>query len=168
MKRIIIITFVFIVLMSVVPASARAKSFDDAIEDSAEGFFDLAQKVFERYRQFEEDVSLLAEVIYHENWWTDKDKLAAYYTGAVVMNRVHSPKWPNSIHDVLYQRRQYSTTQYFFTEELPDEVYDMARDILINGTPDVPYNVVYQATFKQGSGLWIPPINGEYFCYGEA
>ena len=168
MKRIIFITFVFIVLMSVVPASARVKSFNDAIEDSAEGFFDLAQKVFERYKQFEEDVSLLAEVIYHENWHTDKDHLAAYYTGAVVMNRVHSDEWPNTIYDVLYQKGQYSTTKKFYTVELPSECYDMARDILINGTPDVPYNVVYQATFKQGSGLWIPPINGEYFCYGEA
>ena len=38
----------------------------------------------------QEDINLLAEVIYHENWHTDKEHLAAYYTGAVVMNRVKS------------------------------------------------------------------------------
>ena len=84
------------------------------------------------------------------------------------MNRVNSPKWPNTVREVLYQRGQYTTTKYFFTEELPGEVYDMAADIIDNGTPDVPYNVVYQATFKQGYGDWIDPINGEHFCYGEA
>lgn len=118
----------------------------------------------------QEDINLLAEVMYHENWTTDKDHRAAYLTGAVVMNRVKSDKWPNTVHDVLYQKNpiQYSTTKKFFTKELPAEVYEMAEDILKNGTPDVPYNVVYQATFSQGSGDWIDPINGEHFCYGRA
>lgn len=118
----------------------------------------------------QEDINLLAEVMYHENWNTDSEHLAAYYTGAVVMNRVKSKEWPNTVHDVLYQKnpRQYSTTGKFFTKELPAEVYEMAEDILKNGTPDVPYNVVYQATFSQGSGDWIDPINGEHFCYGRA
>ena len=119
-------------------------------------------------KQRQEDIELLAEVIYWENWYTDKKKRSAYLTGAVVMNRVNSPKWPNTVREVLYQRGQYTTTRYFFTEELPGEVYDMAADIIDNGTPDVPYNVVYQATFKQGYGDWIDPINGEHFCYGEA
>ena len=119
-------------------------------------------------KQRQEDIELLAEVIYWENWYTDKKKRSAYLTGAVVMNRVNSPKWPNTVREVLYQRGQYTTTKYFFTEELPGEVYDMAADIIDNGTPDVPYNVVYQATFKQGYGDWIDPINGEHFCYGEA
>lgn len=107
---------------------------------------------------------LLAEVIYYENWHTDKDKLTVRWTGAVVMNRVRSKNWPNTVYDVLYQRGQYTTTKYFFTKELPQEVYEMADDILKNGTPEVPGNVVYQATFLQGSGLW-KKLNGECFCY---
>lgn len=115
----------------------------------------------------QEDINLLAEVIYHENWHTDKEHLAAYYTGAVVMNRVKSKNWPNTVKAVLYQRnpRQYSTTDKFFTVTLPQEVYEMAEDILKNGTPDVPDNVVYQAQFVQGHGDWIKPINGEHFCF---
>ena len=114
----------------------------------------------------QEDVNLLAEVIYHENWHTDKDHLAAYYTGAVVMNRVKSKDWPNTIESVLYQKnpRQYSTTGKFFTVELPEECYEMAEDILKNGTSDVPENIFFQAQFKQGK-IW-KEINGEIFCYG--
>ena len=112
----------------------------------------------------QEDVQLLAEVIYWENWYTDKEKTTAYWTGAVVMNRVKSEKWPNTIQGVVYQKGQYSTTKYFFTKELPDECYQLARDILENGTPDVPKDVVFQATFKQGE-IW-KELNGEVFCYG--
>ena len=82
------------------------------------------------------------------------------------MNRVKSSEWPNSIHDVLYQKGQYSTTKKFFTKELPAEVYDMARDIIVNGTPDVPENVIFQSMQpKLGRGYW-KVINGEYFAYG--
>lgn len=111
-----------------------------------------------------DDVNLMANVIYHENWYTDAEKETAYWTGAVVLNRVKSDKFPNTIHDVLYQRGQYSTTKKFFTKEIPKECYEMARKILAYGTPDVPENVVFQATFKQGK-VWKTK-NGEVFCYG--
>ena len=115
----------------------------------------------------QEDINLLAEVIYHENWHTDKDHLAAYYTGAVVMNRVKSKDWPNTIESVLYQKnpRQYSTTGKFFTVELPEECYEMAERILRDGTDDVPESVVFQAMRKQGKGTWNK-VGTDYFCYG--
>ena len=111
----------------------------------------------------QEDVNLLAEVIYHENWHTDKDHLAAYYTGAVVMNRVHSDDWPNSIESVLYQKGQYSTTKYFFTEEIPAEVYEMAERILRDGTDDVPEGVIFQSMRPLGK-VW-KKVNTDYFCF---
>ena len=112
----------------------------------------------------QEDINLLAEVIYHENWHTDKDHLAAYYTGAVVMNRVHSKDWPNTIKEVVYQRGQYAVTKQLYTEELPEECYEMAERILRDGTDDVPENVIFQATFRQGSGTW-KKVGTDYFCY---
>lgn len=113
----------------------------------------------------QEDIKLLAEVIFYENWTTDPEKESAWLTGVVVLNRVKSKDWPNTVHDVLYQRGQYSTTKKFFTKELPQEVYDMAEDLIRNGTGDVPENVVFQSTFKQGKGIY-KVIKGEYFCYG--
>ena len=112
----------------------------------------------------QEDINLLAEVIYHENWHTDKEHLAAYYTGAVVMNRVKSSEWPNSIRGVLYQKGQYSTTKYFYTVTLPEECYEMAESILKNGTPDVPDNIIWQAMKPQGKGTW-KKVGTDYFCY---
>ena len=117
------------------------------------------------------DVDLMAEVIYHENWHTDSEHLAAYYTGAVVRNRIESDEsWMHlhgdkTVYDVVYARGQYSTTSKFFTVEIPEECRQMAIDILIHGTPDVPKNVIFQATFKQGKIYRV--INGEYFCYGK-
>lgn len=112
------------------------------------------------------DVDLLAECIYWENWFTDTEKETAYWTGAVIMNRVKSDQFPNTIKEVLYQKNptQYSTTKYFFSKEIPEECYTMARNILAFGTSDVPENVLYQATFKQGK-IWKQK-NGEIFCYG--
>ena len=150
-----------------VEASRAVAGLSLMLEKAAEQQVDVVgiiAELYEEHMQRERDISLLAEAIYHENWHTDKEKLTARYTGAVVMNRVNSPEWPDSVEGVLYQKGQYSTTKKFFTVQLPDECYDMARDIYVNGTPDVPEDVVFQATFKQGK-IW-KVINGEYFCYG--
>lgn len=114
-----------------------------------------------------EDMNLLAEVIYHENWSTDPERLAAYYTGAVVLNRVNSRNFPNTIKAVIYQQnpRQYTTTDKFFTVELPLECYELARRLIKYGAPDMPRRVMYQSTHPEfGSGVWRE-INGEYFNY---
>ena len=115
------------------------------------------------------DVDLMAEVIYHENWYTDKNHEAAFLTGAVVKNRIDRDEpWlhlngDKSVYDVVYAKGQYSTTKKFFTEKIPDECRQMAIDILSHET-EVPKDVIYQATFKQGKIYKI--INGEYFCHG--
>ena len=135
------------------------------LQKAAERNVNILKILLERWQQEQDDINLLAEVIYHENWYTDKERKAAYYTGAVVMNRVKSKNWPNTVKEVIYQKRQYAVVPKLFTEKIPDECYQMAKDIYRNGTPDVPANVVYQARFIQGSGDWIDPINGEHFCY---
>jgi len=119
---------------------------------------------------YTEDIELLANVMWHENGMNDYYSM--YYTGAVVMNRVNSPKWPNTVHDVLYQKGQYATAPVFYTQDIPPHVYLIALRILKFGTPDVPENVIYQAMFKQGKGVWksipssyAPKIDIEYFCY---
>lgn len=167
--KVMAVTMAFIMLSSSNPAFAKKvrernpKSCQEIIDNQEQVFKWMLNEAKEEAR-IQEDIKLLAEVIYHENWHTDKAHLAAYYTGAVVMNRVKSKEWPNSIHDVLYQRGQYSTTKKFYTKELPAEVYDMARDIIVNGTPDVPETVVFQAMFRQGKGTW-KKVNTDYFCY---
>lgn len=174
MKRFIIITLVMLLLLILavflVPATdGEAKEIPDDFEERIQSIIRehkiMTDRLIAAWEHRKEEVDLLAEVIYWENWHTDKEHLAAYYTGAVVMNRVNSKAWPDTVKGVLYQKGQYSTTKYFYTKEIPPEVYNMAWDIYRNGTPDVPENVVFQATFRQGSGTW-KKVNTDYFCYG--
>lgn len=178
-----LLTFLFITFFNTCIANAKEKEKTEASSStSKEGIFKFLQhlskkdgnlfkkmfevwkKQIEKEKQLRKDINLTAEVIFWENWYTDKNKEAAYDTGAVAWNRVKSPEFPNTLEEVLYQKGQYSTTKYFFTQELPKECYEMAEDIVMNGTPDVPETVLFQATFKQGK-VW-KVINGEYFCYG--
>lgn len=116
-----------------------------------------------------QDVDLLSQVIYHENWHTDKDHEAAWLTGIVVKNRIERDddwlhlKGDKTVYDVVYAKGQYSTIKDFYTVEIPNECRQMAIQILTSKL-DVPKDVIFQATFKQGKIYKI--INGEYFCYG--
>lgn len=116
-----------------------------------------------------QDVDLLSQVIYHENWHTDKDHEAAWLTGIVVKNRIERDeawlhlKGDKTVYDVVYAKGQYSTIKDFYTVEIPNECRQMAIQILTSKS-DVPKDVIFQATFKQGKIYKI--INGEYFCYG--
>lgn len=112
-------------------------------------------------------IELLAEVMYHENYCNGERGM--YLTGAVVMNRIkRDDKWlhlkgDKTVYDVVYAPGQYSTTNFFFTKPIPKEVYKLACKVA-KGTPDVPSNVIYQAMFLQGSGIFAK-VGTDYFCY---
>ena len=166
MKKVITICIIFLAMLPAVRSSGKQlpDDFGERIENMIREHKIMAQRLIKYMEHQREEINLLAEVIYHENWHTDKEHLAAYYTGAVVMNRVNSKAWPDTVKGVLYQKGQYSTTKYFYTKELPAEVYEMARDIYKNGTPDVPENVIFQAMKPLGK-TW-KKVNTDYFCYG--
>jgi hypothetical protein len=168
MKKIIILTALFLILLPFGKSQAKSKvpepTFEETVENMVREHKVMLDRLIAAWEHRKEEINLLAEVIYHENWHTDKEHLAAYYTGAVVMNRVNSSAWPNTVKEVLYQRGQYSTTKLFYTKEIPQECYDMARDIYKNGTPDVPENVIFQAMRPLGK-TW-KKVNTDYFCYG--
>ena len=180
MKRFIITVFKVLILLAACFLMAMASSsfnekkgkaaekqeptFEETIQAMIQEHRILMDRLIAAWEHRQEEINLLAEVIYHENWHTDKEHLAAYYTGAVAMNRVHSPAWPDTVKAVLYQKGQYSTTKYFYTKELPPEVYEMAWDIYRNGTPDVPEDVIFQAMRPLGK-TW-KKVNTDYFCYG--
>lgn len=110
----------------------------------------------------ESDRELLAQVMYWENY--DNGVEAMLLTGSVVLNRVKSGEWGgDTIKKVIYAKGQYSTTGYFYTKTIPDEVYSLAEKLLTEGSM-APENVVYQAMFKQGSGVY-KQVGTDYFCY---
>ena len=112
----------------------------------------------------EEDLDLLARVIYGEagcSWCSDAEQLAV---GSVVLNRVKCDLYPDTIYDVVYQKGQYACVHSSaFRGKIPKRCYDNARFLLENGSV-LPANVVFQAQFRQGSGTYVK-IGVHYFCY---
>lgn len=110
------------------------------------------------------DLDLLARVIYCEagsSWMTDEHQLAV---GSVVLNRVADSRFPNTIKDVVYQRGQYACVPNGMINKTPSErAINNAKYLLENGVT-IPTNVVWQAQFRQGKGVW-KYIQGHYFCY---
>lgn len=100
----------------------------------------------------------------------DCDRQMKEYVGSVVINRVNSDKFPNTLSEVIFQPGQYAPTwdgNYY--KEPGEETIEVAKDLLENGSK-LPEDVVFQAEFVQGSGTYISLLapNGvtEYFCYG--
>ena len=88
------------------------------------------------------------------------------YVGSVVLNRLHSPWFPkqNTIKQVATAKGQYACMWDGNAYKTPTETNkEVALELLKNGSV-LPENVVFQALFKQGSGVYCK-INKTYFCY---
>lgn len=89
----------------------------------------------------------------------------AYYVGNVILNRVEDPDFPNSILEVLQQPLQYDwgVSSYERRYIYDDRFYEIAQELLA-GKRLLPKNVVYQAQFVQGSGIYIQ-YKVHYYCF---
>lgn len=121
----------------------------------------------------DEDLDLLSSIMYAEvgcSWIPDEVQL---YAGSVVLNRVKSPLFPNTLYDVIYQEGQYSPTWNGSINNEPDErTIANAKKLLEEGSV-LPENVVFQANFVQGSGVHYSYYDETlgtttYFCYGNS
>lgn len=116
------------------------------------------------------DLDLLAKIIYLEaGGCTYRHK---QLVGCVVINRVNSSKFPNTIEDVVYQKNQYYPrgSKYLANAKPDGECYEIAKDLLANGNHSIcPSNVLFQAEFVQGEVYEVivsPYGSTTYFCYG--
>ena len=120
------------------------------------------------YDYTDEDVEILAGVMYGENYISGTYEMML--TGSVVLNRVVDIRFPNTIKKVVYQKdgkyEQYAprTKNLLGSDEVPKICYTLARILLEYGSI-APKNVIYQAHFKQGTGVFWEK-DGEYFCFG--
>ena len=118
----------------------------------------------------------------HGQWWTEEDyqyllmiivgeaqncsRQEQMYVGSVVLNRLHSSWFPNqnTIKQVATATGQYACMWDGNAYKTPTEPNkEVALELLKNGSV-LPENVVFQALFKQGSGVYCK-INKTYFCY---
>lgn len=83
--------------------------------------------------------------------------------GSVVLNRVKSHRYPNTIEGVIFQRGQYSCTRNGMYDREPTALnWEVAEYLLRNGS-QLPANIYFQSTFKQGDFVYAR-IDGEVFC----
>lgn len=109
----------------------------------------------------EEDLYWLSHVICGEAQSYSRECQIA--VGSVVLNRVKSSRYPNTIEGVVTQRHQYAC--YWdgnFHREPTETNIDVARELLIGGS-QLPANVYFQAQFRQGDFTYAK-IDGEFFC----
>ena len=119
-----------------------------------------------------DDLYLLAKVMYAEagsSWLSEDWKLRV---GEVVMNRVASPEFPNSVREVVYQPGQYAGSGNAYWERLMPDARCVALALrLLEGERRMEPAVVFQANFPQGSGihtqLYDPLLGNTYFCYSH-
>lgn len=111
----------------------------------------------------EDDFELLARVIEAEaGGESDYHKLCV---GTVVMNRVASDKYPNTLTEVIYQPGQYQcVTNSHINKEPSESSYEAAESIL-DGRRMFRSSVVYQAEFIQGKV--VEKVGNTYFCEDE-
>lgn len=123
-----------------------------------------------RPKYTEEDLDLLARIINAEAGCTWIPDWVQQCVGSVVLNRVKSPYFPNTIREVIYQPGQYSPTWNGMINLTPDaRTIANARYLLEHGsiTPD---NVTGQNGIITGGGVYksyYDSVLGTtiYFCY---
>lgn len=118
----------------------------------------------------EEDLDLLARIINAEagcDWMPD---WVQQMVGSVVLNRVNSAYFPNTIREVIYQPGQYGPVYNGSINKKPSQrVIENARYLLENGSI-CPPNVTGQNGIITGSGLYTSYYDSVlgttiYFCY---
>lgn len=124
----------------------------------------------------EYDLDLLAAVIFYEagsDCCTDERQ---QLVGQVVINRMNDSRFPDTIYGVITDTKycvQYSTADDVVANAgnhniIPQRCYDNAL-VILNGEIDCPTDVIFQANFKQGTGVYKTfktPYSTTYFCHG--
>ena len=121
----------------------------------------------------ERTVELLALVIYQEAGGDACSDETRRMVGEVVLNRVASSRYPNTITEVLLQRAQYGRlhwTGLVWPERASSaseahavaRAYDCAAQVLTEERL-LPTDVIYQAEFPQGTET-LAHVDGFYFC----
>lgn len=98
-----------------------------------------------------DDLYLLAKLICAEagsDWLSDNFRLCV---GEVVLNRVDSPEFPNTVSDVVYQKGQYaSASTAAFTTLVPSQACVDVALRLMQGERQMAPSVVFQSDHEQG------------------
>ena len=116
------------------------------------------------------DLDLLSRLIYAEAGCAWIPDWVQRMVGSVVLNRVESQYYPDTIREVIYQPGQYAPTWAGSLQKTPDaRTIENARYLLEHGSI-CPENVVGQNSIITGSGVYTSYYDQVldttiYFCY---
>lgn len=107
----------------------------------------------EEWWKEQEKLNIVAKVIQNEAdpEWCDWEHSVA--VGAVVMNRVASPYFPDTVKEVVGAPGQYASQYTYGFTGLKQKSYAAAK-AAIDGDHNVPSNAYWQANFPQGTSTW--------------
>ena len=169
--------------------SLRKKGYSDssAYVQAAKSTWNEAQKAIAGYQKLaqysDEDIRILTTTVFHEAGHTTEQ--LRQYVAQVVLNRVEDSRFPDTVKGVITQPGQYSTK--CATVEAANAIqatdskngtyyYGICEDSVkaaMMGQVEMPSNVLYQANFSQGKGVWKSVYfnsgwyaSTSYFCYG--
>lgn len=122
----------------------------------------------------EEELDMLAALIYYEAGSDDCTDRHQQLVGQVVINRINSDEYPDTIYGVITDTKygtQYSTCNDVLNnignrDIITQRCYDNALMVL-NGNVDCPSDIIWQAEFIQGEiyETYETRYGMTYFCY---
>ena len=167
----------------------RAQGYSDSSSyiQAAKATWNAAQAEIVAYQKLSkytyEDIRILATTVYYEAGSTTEQ--LRQYVAQVALNRVADSRFPNTVKGVITQPGQYNTkyaametAQTIKNKDAANGTYNWETcknsvKQAMMGKVDMPSNVLYQANFSQGKGLWKSVYfnsgyfaNTSYFCYG--
>lgn len=120
------------------------------------------------YEYTEDDLFCMAATVCREAGGASEE--IKLLVANVIMNRVNSHIYPSTVREVVTQYMQYGTMwkngvsfPKWANNDVKNDCYSIARRIL-SGERVCPSNVLFQAEFEQGSGIY-KEFPGYYFCY---
>lgn len=110
-----------------------------------------------------EDLDLLAKVVWVEAQGESFEGQQAI--AEVVLNRLVSPNFPNTVHDVVYAEGQFRSVPYL-EDATPWQVQYEAIEAAVYGPNVLPMDVMYFAQQPTNNNVW-GKIGGHVFCFQE-
>lgn len=110
------------------------------------------------------EIQLLAAAMELENGCNSD--LCLMLTGSVILNRVNSPDWPNTVYGVLHQKGQYAewTLRHLDTVKVSERTMCLALKLAMCGSLDT--EIIFQSMHPE-LGKVKYKVDTDYFATGR-
>ena len=124
----IIITIIYAFVLTMTPLGAAALAGVGSEETEAENI----EETETEYPYSVDDFYELSHIIQAEAGYCSWDMMIG--VGSVVLNRVKSDKYPNTVYEVIHQSGQYSTVSWLASQVPTEECEEVTDYLLRNGS----------------------------------